>query len=429
MKKSKDITKETRRAQIWDHIQKQHSVSRIELAEKFNISPNTLCVDLQHLIKIGLPLDMPPRSGMVYLNEEYNKDISKNHFIESFNQTNIRHWTLIQLLNFSSEPMSFNEICLHLSELTLDTFSPDTLRKDLVVLKNMGWIEMFRKKPDDTRTYCYQLTSQAPLLFEKHAKDLKQFCELYKLSGRSSSWDSSLEHIYLKASTLIHSDSAPLSFSIHHQTHGRLFHPDSETMQKLSQFQNFKYQHHLLKIPYLTNSGDETELLFALALIVFNHEKNQFYLLGEVDGLKTILRFSNITSIEKIEETNTINTIYNSRKYIRIFHEMFSLSLDDPFHVVVRFKKFGNMERKVRTLMKFRQQTHPKADFEYNETEILYEDMIRGIEDFARYLRSFGRAAIAVEPPELVERMKETPRRVMQAYERLGILNDSDKCI
>ena len=76
MKKSKDITKETRRAQIWDHIQKQHSVSRIELAEKFNISPNTLCVDLQHLIKIGLPLDMPPRSGMVYLNEEYNKDIS-----------------------------------------------------------------------------------------------------------------------------------------------------------------------------------------------------------------------------------------------------------------------------------------------------------------------------------------------------------------
>ena len=138
---------------------------------------------------------------------------------------------------------------------------------------------------------------------------------------------------------------------------------------------------------------------------------------------------ANTSQSEKIEEKNTINTIYNTRKYIRIFHEMFSLSLDDPVHVVVRFKKFGNMERKVRTLMKFRQQTHPKADFEYNETEILYEDTIRGIEDFARYLRSFGRAAIAVEPPQLVERMKETPLRVMQAYERLGILNDSDKCI
>ena len=77
--------------------------------------------------------------------------------------------------------------------------------------------------------------------------------------------------------------------------------------------------------------------------------------------------------------------------------------------------------------MSFRKHTKPTVDFEFSPEEIFYADTIRGLEDFARYLRSFGRAALVIEPPKLVERMKNTPLRVMEAYERIGIINESDQ--
>jgi predicted DNA-binding transcriptional regulator YafY len=52
----------------------------------------------------------------------------------------------------------------------------------------------------------------------------------------------------------------------------------------------------------------------------------------------------------------------------------------------------------------------------YLEDKIIYTDVIYGIHDFARYLRSFGSACRVIEPLELRDVMKQTYERVLKNY-------------
>ena len=46
----------------------------------------------------------------------------------------------------------------------------------------------------------------------------------------------------------------------------------------------------------------------------------------------------------------------------------------------------------------------------------IYEDNLRGLSDFARFLRSFGTAVIAIEPPKLRETMINTYTKILEKY-------------
>ena len=425
MKQTKDMSKDQRRAKLLEYLKQHKTASRRELTEIFHISPNTLCVDLQSLQKEGISLEMPGRSGIVRLLTHTDACSHSQTLIEPITQAAIRRWTVLELLHCSSIPMSFEELCSAYSDRTFGDYSSDTLRKDIRHLKDNGYLRMLRTKPDGARTYCYELTALAPALLEKRKITLERFCDFYTHSGSSNPLSETLKNIYYKACLLTNYDAQQKFPAKCHLTHGKLNLISAEIENKLNEFQKFDYKNKVLEIPYHANNGQENIFTFATGLLVYSQEKNQFYLLGETNGIKTILRLSNIADTHNIRETTISNYIYANSEYTHIFHEMFSISLEEPMRVAVRFQKFGNIERKVRTLMSFRKHTKPTVDFEFSPEEIFYADTIRGLEDFARYLRSFGRAALVIEPPKLVERMKNTPLRVMEAYERIGIINES----
>jgi predicted DNA-binding transcriptional regulator YafY len=51
------------------------------------------------------------------------------------------------------------------------------------------------------------------------------------------------------------------------------------------------------------------------------------------------------------------------------------------------------------------------------EYKYIYEDRVRGLSDFAKYIASFGYSAIAIEPPELREILIDKFTKITERYE------------
>ena len=89
------------------------------------------------------------------------------------------------------------------------------------------------------------------------------------------------------------------------------------------------------------------------------------------------------------------------------------------YHVKVLLQDFGNVVLRFKNLSSIRN----KSSIRLIESppdgciyKYVYEDDIRGLDDFARFLRTFGLSVLVMEPPELKEKMKRTYNRVIEKY-------------
>ena len=108
------------------------------------------------------------------------------------------------------------------------------------------------------------------------------------------------------------------------------------------------------------------------------------------------------------------------KKLYSVWTEFYRLSqpkkqIDDPVHVRIRFQRIYWIEKKVELLKSMRK----KATLTSTEKELVYEDTIRGLQDFAGYLRRFGRSVIVDEPADLKEKMIFSAQRTISRYEEI----------
>jgi predicted DNA-binding transcriptional regulator YafY len=148
-----------------------------------------------------------------------------------------------------------------------------------------------------------------------------------------------------------------------------------------------------------------------------------------------------IIDVEQIEGkievlTDQINDLYETREYIDIYRESFSLSSEPISHVVVEVKDYGNLKRKFQTLCDQRNKMFrgeerakitesPKTFDDQKESgeqnTFLYEDNLRGLSDFAKYLRRFGRSVRVIEPEKLRRLMLDDVTRLEEVYRKEGL--------
>lgn len=102
---------------------------------------------------------------------------------------------------------------------------------------------------------------------------------------------------------------------------------------------------------------------------------------------------------------------------------MFSSSYSaEKYHVKVLYQQNFNIAKRFQSLHDARKNSsirrieNPPADCQY---QYVYEDDIRGLWDFARFLRSFGYSVMALEPPQLVDQMLHTYNTILENYEKL----------
>lgn len=209
------------------------------------------------------------------------------------------------------------------------------------------------------------------------------------------------------------SDSNYLTYGRNHEVLGRL----NQWMKKLS---DTNYTEKLIRIEYRTRSDRAMNILFQTGLVIYSVEKAALYLLGKeftddstpIPKRNTIIDMSTITLIK---EADYPNISYRSADYQQIFSEMFSISLDQPIKVTVRFDLEANVKRKVQYLQQ--QRSCATVTFYPEDNQLEYTDTIRSLNDFASYLRQFGKSVHVIAPDELKEKMAVSVDRTLTRYE------------
>ena len=155
-------------------------------------------------------------------------------------------------------------------------------------------------------------------------------------------------------------------------------------------------------------------------MVIYSVEKAALYLFGKVfteDPVLTPVSDSiiDLSTVTDFEETKYPNNNYHSAAFQKIFSEMFSISVEEPVNVTVRFDLTANVKRKVQYLKQ--QRSGASIDFLPDENQLEYTDTIRGLNDFANYLRQFGKSVHVIAPAELKEKMEFSVDRTLSRYE------------
>ena len=133
-------------------------------------------------------------------------------------------------------------------------------------------------------------------------------------------------------------------------------------------------------------------------------------------GLSDEIIMLNSERIVGIKESKKKNTIYGTPEFMSVFEEMFSASLDGPFELLVEFDRFSNIETKLKRMTDIRPNAVIKQKPEDPDKILYYEPKVRGIEDVARWIRTFGKSAKVIKPNSLKKKMKDSILRALANY-------------
>ena len=319
---------------------------------------------------------------------------------------NYSDMAILEYLNHSASSVKYD----------IDQFLPlPTLRKDLHSLIENGYIDKRRIQYKNGSHVVYSISEKSPAILFESEYELYNFMVFYDNFKSSLSNTAPLESLYKKITSIYDWES----YDNATQIYGKSNRIDNKQLDHLNNFVKHPYKTKALIIDYLGREG-VIKLGIDSGLLFYSVETNNFYLLCKKisDGNIMQLRLDRIVSIEEGESKNKN---YRSLEFLNIYEEMFSASYDSAkTHVKVLFQNFGNIEERLSALHSKRKlsklyKTEPLSDDIPHS--IIYEDDLRGISAFSRYLRSFGSSALVLEPVELRELMIQSNQKILNNYE------------
>lgn len=425
------------------------NVSRDTLINKTNVSKSRLSEVLQSIRDDGYVISSPPRSGIIKLELDEESNTLPLPTIKDYD---VRQWLILFLLSKYNK-LTFRELLLKTMSLkdwnydqvkllmdpdttkksydnsdliksirkntsynddnflvAKDVVSVTALRNDLTQLRDNGLVIM--EKTDHTT---YHLSGKAPLIIPISDDSLFEFCQKYEETVSTTSDIEPLKQAYNKIKELINLEGD--------DTNRHRFGKSNDISQKqIDTFNSFisqPYKTHMLQLTNIYKDQAQIDT-FAVGLLFYSVETGSFYALGK-NITENRIESRRLDWIENIETTIETNSEFQNEKYYNIFEEMFSAQYEETaYPVKVYFQDFGNVAKRfydlsnVRSLSSIRIIDNPPKDCPY---KYVYEDTIRGLSDFARYLRGFGISVLAAEPKQLQEKMLFTYNRIIERYE------------
>lgn len=336
----------------------------------------------------------------------------------------LRKYTILQELE--NDPVDKDRFRKHFTVYTPDELNDmnDHVLLDVGLTQYYNLIKDLTKNGDidlikETQKYC--LTGKnVPLQMTLKTMELNELNLALSTISAGSVYYEDLKNIYHKTNVLLGYVDENIPHADNYYIYGRKSQISENVKEKLELLQKYNYKEHLLQISYTSKQGQPLSVLFATGKIVYSVEKDAVYLLGqklstenEHGDIQNII--IDLSTINDIKETSQEHSCYNSELFTDMFHTMFGVSTEPPVSVEVRFDIHGNIERKIRYLHCQRPRSAIRTDTEKNQ--IIYTDTIRGLSDFAAYLRRFGKSAHVIRPAELKERMDRSVAWTLQRYE------------
>ena len=427
---------------LLNHV--NEDITRDALISVTGISTSRLSEILTSIKRDGYNVITPPRSGLVRLETNHNQVV-----LPDIKDADLRQWLILFLLSHYG-PLSYRDLVeklLSMKEHNLDTasliqlqnkkvyddasliasirenyvddilvaedlISITCLRKDIASLRKQGLIELVEGKH-----VTYQLTATAPYILTLSEDSLYQFCLQHEGHASSTTSLAPVKHTVDKIRTLIGYDE---STQDQHQF-GKQNQINQEQIDSFNTFIAYPYKTNQLEIHSVVNQIEHSSI-FSVALLFYSVETSAFYAFGmdHTTGKKAAYR---LDFIHSISATDRKNMIFHADDYYEEYEEMFSTSYTpEKYHVKVLYDDYGNVNQRFQSLHKTRRDSTIRLIENKPEGcnySYVYEDDLRGLTDFARFLRSFGYSVMAVKPAELTDTMKRTYNLILENYEKL----------
>ena len=305
----------------------------------------------------------------------------------------------------------------------IDQYLPlPTFRKDLYALIQDGFVEKKRMQHKGSIHVIYSLSEKSPAILFESEDELFDFMTFYDTFKNSFSNTKPLETLYKKSTNIY--DWA--SYDASTQIYGKSNRIDKKQLNYLNNFVKYPYKTKTLEINYLARD-EAMEITISSGLLFYSVETNCFYLLCINMDNKSIMQLR-LDRISSIREGDAKNKIYRSNTFLNIYEEMFSASFEpEKTHVKVIFQDFGNIKERLSALhnkRKFSKLYDISPLSEEIPHSIMYEDDLRGVSAFSRYLRSFGNSALVLEPSSLQALMIQSNQIILKNYE---VMTDENK--
>lgn len=425
------MTKDNLKNKVLDYLANHKSVSRIEVQEQLSISKSRLSEVLSELRQDGHAILTPPRSGkIIYETVEVTN--------EGFSKKDLRKWIILYLLaqcenttGYSYKQLIHKHLSLYDSSYTsIDftnlhddgsmqrkieehfpncDFSLYTLRTDIKELEKDKLISVNK---GESFAY-YSISASANTLYPIDINLLFSFIDDYQIINTSRTKSIALQNVYSKIKNIIGIFEETQTYS---EQFGRITKLTDEQKTSLINFMSFDFNEKTLEITYQSKKY-ATTFNFDTGVFFYCDETSEFYLLGYNQSSQRIelRRLANVLNLKQLDSPNEH---YNSADFLKKYDEMFSASYEDElYHVKVSFQSFGNIPEKLTELKKLRK----NAKLYKENDRLIYEDDLRGLNSFSRYIRGFGSSAIVIEPQELREKQIESAKRILQLYEKENI--------
>ncbi|MCR5213368.1 MAG: HTH domain-containing protein [Eubacterium sp.] len=407
-----------------------------ELAQLLNCKKRTIQLDIQTMNAIGFDIPKHKKNVGYALTEQQKEkcramlgnqtqsDKVYNHVVRS----GVKKLVILFLINKSEKAIKFDElleeyISYQDSEIEYDLYhDPDGTKMNNLKLsiKNIckelirdGFI--YYSEEDDS----YTTLKNAPVLLNISSDECDDYLYSIKAFGSSYVLGEKLKSIEKKL--IQYNNDYEIEDNDDYILVGNKMNNNSRVMEKLQIFDGIPYDKYAISICY---KGNTIKVL--VGLMVYAVDKDKLYIIGRVKKEKyKIIDMEYITG--KIDVLNDIkNDLYESQEYLKIYNEMFSISTEPLEHVVVKVKNFGNLRRKFETLCDQRNRDiiggEKRAQITFATDEFfVYEDDLRGLADFAKYLRRYGRAVEVIRPDKLKEMIIDDIVRLEEIYRKEGL--------
>lgn len=281
----------------------------------------------------------------------------------------------------------------------------------------------------DKKQKIYSIPKNAPVLLNIDMDTVDEYLYAIRAFGATYALGNKLKSVEEKLAMI--SGETQRSEDDNYIIVGSKINNNPKVMECLQILEDIPYDRYAIKV---TVKGKPVTI--KVGLVVYTADKDKLYIIGKSGKEKfRIIDTEDMVSadekgamesaIEVLKDTP--NDIYQSPEYIRIYNESFSLSTEAPQHVVVEVKEFGNLRHKFEVLklqrnrFEIRSEMQPAKIYQKDDETFVYEDDIRGMSDFAKYLRRFGRSVKVLEPESLRKMMLDDVERLEEVYRKEGL--------
>lgn len=415
--------KRIRKLQLVKELQKGNPISIEYMCSIIDCSRRSIYNYLKELKEDSLPLqEVTVESTSYYWIDSQTNQASGGNEYEELTFEHLRQFAILEkfhrrpqtrseLINqFAISPCQKTNLMLTAIDIRKSKFY--SLLNDLVKIGELVEIDTPAQK--DKRLFLTGNSLNHQLYLSE--EDLLQMHFELSLSLNGAPYNPQLHTVYEKVCSILGIIEKENPYFQNYLQYGKKRKGKQESYANLQKVFAQPYQKKCLYIQYMTRVNSERKIVYAIGLILYCAEKDIYYLLGkEYEPLTEsyVNTIIDIKSILDVTESQFPNQFYQSGEFLQMADEMFSISMAEQSEVIVSFQRTANVERKITYLHRQRK----CSCISVNEDSILYRDTLRGLNDFANYLRSFGKSAIVIAPEELKELMALTVTKSLQRYE------------